>query len=226
MATPPNSYYPPYLPVANAVEHKKGQLIYTQADAPSRLYFIVTGMVAVSCRSEEGKSVVLEIYRPLDFFGECAFLPSTYCPEEARAIADSYLMSWTSNEVEKQLSQTPNLALFLIQMIARRTADLKGRIETLCCEKVNTRITKMLLQLASRAGKKDDEDGSIRLVPLTHELIAQYVGCSREAVSMYLSQLRRMGLVRYSNREMSFNRNSLEELLRGNSKAIVDGAGH
>src|SRR5215469_16719307 len=145
MAAIPNSYYPPYLPAAAAVEHKRGQLIYTQADPPSRLYFIVTGMIAVSRRSEEGKSVVLDIYRPLDFFGECVFLKSSYYPEEARAIADSYVMSWTSSEIEKQLPEIPNLALFLIQMMARRTAALTVRVESLCREKVNERITKLLL---------------------------------------------------------------------------------
>jgi CRP/FNR family transcriptional regulator len=182
-------------------------------------------VVSVSRRSDEGKSVIFNIHRPLEFFGESVFLQSSYYPEEARALADSHLMSWTSYEIEKPLSQTPSFALSLIQMMARRTADLTVRIESLCRENVDTRITKLLLRLASRSGTRL-EDGSVRMIPVTHEVLAQYVGCSREAVSMHMSRLRRMGVVRYSQRETILNMNALEGLLcvGGSAEAMPSAA--
>jgi len=36
-----------------------------------------------------------------------------------------------------------------------------------------------------------EEDGSVRMVPFTHQMLAQYVGTSREIVTHYMNQFRR-----------------------------------
>jgi hypothetical protein len=59
------------------------------------------------------------------------------------------------------------------------------------------RLARSLVRLAERLGTPQ-EDGSVRMIPLTHELLSQYVGTSREVVTQYMNQFRREGYLRYS----------------------------
>jgi hypothetical protein len=54
-----------------------------------------------------------------------------------------------------------------------------------------------------------DQDGTVSMPPFTHELLAQYVGTSREIVTHYMSQFRREGLLRYSRAAIAIHRAAL-----------------
>jgi CRP-like cAMP-binding protein len=48
----------------------------------------------------------------------------------------------------------------------------------------------------------------------THELLSQYVGTSREIVTHYMNQFRRMGYLQYSRRGIVMYRDAFQEWLR------------
>jgi CRP-like cAMP-binding protein len=52
------------------------------------------------------------------------------------------------------------------------------------------------------------------MAPLTHELLAQYVGTSREIVTHYMNQFRKEGYLQYSRRGIVLDRHALGEWLR------------
>jgi len=54
------------------------------------------------------------------------------------------------------------------------------------------------------------------MAPFTHEMLAQYVGTSREIVTHYMSQFRRDGLVRYSRAGIAIHCAALNVWLDGN----------
>jgi CRP-like cAMP-binding protein len=60
-----------------------------------------------------------------------------------------------------------------------------------------------LLQLAESLGTPSN--GNLRLAPLTHQAIAEYVGTSREIVTSHMSDLRRAGMLQYSRRYIDVN---------------------
>jgi CRP-like cAMP-binding protein len=51
-------------------------------------------------------------------------------------------------------------------------------------------------------------------MPITHELLAKYVGTSREIVTQHMSQLRRKGLLDYSRAGIEFDPVDLRKTLR------------
>ena len=63
------------------------------------------------------------------------------------------------------------------------------------------------------------EDGSHQIPPLTHQLIAEYVGTSREIVTFQMNQLRQMGYIRYSRRGIEVYLQALKEHLHPISTA-------
>lgn len=50
--------------------------------------------------------------------------------------------------------------------------------------------------------------------PLTHQLIAEYVGTSREIVTFQMNHLRQLGYIRYSRKGIEVYLQALKEHLR------------
>jgi len=75
-------------------------------------------------------------------------------------------------------------------------------------DNIARRLARSLLRFAERLGTQG-QDGTVSMPPFTHELLAQYVGTSREIVTHYMSQFRRQGLLRYSRAGITINRASL-----------------
>ena len=108
-------------------------------------------------------------------------------------------MSWTSTEVHELILRRPQLGIPLIQLVARRCTDYRGRIEKFSSDNIAQLLARSLMHFADRLGDKLD-DGSIQLIPLSHELLAQYIGTSREQVTQYMNEFRRKDYVRYSRK--------------------------
>jgi len=49
-----------------------------------------------------------------------------------------------------------------------------------------------------------EEDGSVHMVPFIQELLSQYVGTSRERVTVRMAQFRRHGYLRYSRKAVPY----------------------
>jgi len=54
----------------------------------------------------------------------------------------------------------------------------------------------------------------VRLARLTHELLSQHVGTSREIVTHYINQFRRQGYLRSSRKGIVLYRDAFKEWLR------------
>jgi CRP/FNR family cyclic AMP-dependent transcriptional regulator len=79
----------------------------------------------------------------------------------------------------------------------RRSIDFGARIESFSADNISRRLALSLLRFSQRLGKAAG-DGSTQMMPLTHELLSQYVGTSREIVTQCMNEFRRQGYVRYS----------------------------
>jgi CRP/FNR family cyclic AMP-dependent transcriptional regulator len=202
-----------YLPCSTVLEYRKGQVIYNQTQPSSNLYLVIDGKVRVAHCATDGKQIVVDIYQPDEFFGESVFLRLPCRAEEARALENTKVMTWTGQEVEDITARQPRLAVALLQVMVQRNMGFTQRIESLCVENIGQRIARALLRLASRMGAQE-KDGSLRMIPLTHELLAQYVGTSREVVTMHMNRLRRQGYVRYSRKTIVLYRDALQDWLR------------
>jgi len=186
-----------HLARTNVVEYAKGQTIYSQQQPSQAVYLVISGKVKVSRLAGDGRQVVVDIYRPDDLFGESAFLNTPPRPDQAVAMEDTRLMSWTCAEIEAAIAKRPRLGMALLQILVQRTGDLTRRVESLSVDNIARRLARSLLRFAERLGTQG-QDGTVSMPPFTHELLAQYVGTSREIVTHYMSQFRREGLLRYS----------------------------
>jgi CRP/FNR family transcriptional regulator len=122
-------------------------------------------------------------------------------------------MAWTTQEIEEILIKRPRLAVALLQILVQRTLDLTRRIESFSADNIARRLARSLIRFSDRLGTVE-ADGSVRMASFTHELLSQYVGTSREIVTHYMNQFRRMGYLQYSRRGIVLYRDAFQEWLR------------
>src|SRR5437763_10495557 len=205
-----------HLPCSTILEYRKGQTIYNQNQPATSIYRRVDGKVKVCRLADDGHQVVVDIYQPDEFFGESAFLNLPHRSEQATALENTKLMTWSATEIEDIISKRPRLAVALLQILVQRTIDFTHRIESFSVDNIARRLARSLIRFSERLGTAE-EDGSVRMVPFTHELLSQYVGTSREIVTHYMNQFRRQGYLRYSRKGIILYRDAFREWLRQNA---------
>lgn len=203
-----------YLPCSVMREYQKGQIIYSCHEPSTGIYLVIAGKVKVNRVAEDGRRVVVDIYQTDEFFGESAFLNSGICDEEAMALENTEVMTWTTSAIEDLVGQRPRLAVALLRILVGHAIELSERIESFSVDNTARRLARTLIRFSERLGKRM-EDGSMQMMPLTHELLSQYVGTSREIVTQYMNQFRRQQCVHYSRKEgILVYRDALKEWLR------------
>src|SRR5258708_2291062 len=188
-----------HLPCSSIVEYRKGQMIYNQDQPSTNIYLIIEGRIKVSRVADDGHQVVVDIYQPDEFFGESALLNLPHRSEQATALENTKVMTWTTGEIEDIITKRPRLAVALLQILVQRTIDFTHRIESFSVDNIARRLARSLIRFSDRLGTVE-EDGSVRMTPFTHELLSQYVGTSREIVTHYMNQFRRQRYLKYSRK--------------------------
>ena len=202
-----------HLPCSSILEYKKGQSIYSQDQPSTSLYLVIEGKVKVSRMADDGHQVILDIYQTDEFFGESALVNLPQRTEQATAMENTRLMSWTAAEIEDIVSKRPRLAVALLQILVQRTMEFGHRIESFSLDSIARRLVRSLIRLGERLGTPE-QDGSVRLAPFTQDLLSQYVGTSREVVSHYMNQFRRQGYLHYSRKGIILYHDAFKEWLR------------
>src|SRR5260370_14162977 len=114
-----------YLPCSHVAEYRKSQVIYNQNEPSTSIYLVLEGKVKVFRLTEEGHHVLVNICQTDEFFGESAFLHFPLRagprPEQAMALKNTKLMTWTASEEEEVVMRQPRLRVALLQMLALRT---------------------------------------------------------------------------------------------------------
>jgi CRP-like cAMP-binding protein len=202
-----------YLPCSTIVAYSKGTAIYTQDQPAQKFYLVISGKVRVSRVSDDGRTMLVDIYQPDEFFGESAFLNLTQRAEQATAMEETRVMVWGSGQIEEIMEKRPRLALAMVQVLGQRSTDFMQRIESFSTDDIGRRLSQTLIRFADRMGEKQD-DGSIKMMAMTHETLAQYVGTSREIVTQYMNRLRRNGFVKYTRKSIVLYRDALRESIK------------
>jgi CRP/FNR family cyclic AMP-dependent transcriptional regulator len=198
-----------YLSSSSILEYRKGQIIYNQDHPSTNICLVIDGKVKVCRIADDGRPVIVDIYQREDFFGESAFLNSPTRDEQAVALENTKVMAWTMAEIEEIVMRRPRLGVALLQMLARRSIEFGWRIESFSVDSVARRLGRGLIRFSERLGQNAD-DGSVQMMPFTHELLSQYVGTSREVVTHFMNQFRRQGYLSYSRKGIFLRRDALK----------------
>ncbi len=171
-----------------------GAFLFHQGDPSTAFYLIQQGRVKVTQVTPEGHEVIVAILGPGDIVGGIALIADIPYPASAQAVEPCRMWCWDRETFWRLLERYPALALNALRVLARRFQELQDRYRELATERVERRVARALLRLASQMGRREEERVVIDY-PLTRQDLAELTGTTLYTVSRILRRWEEQGLV-------------------------------
>ena len=183
-------------------EVKKRRPLYLPGDPSENVYLLKQGRVKIASTDSSGKEATFDILEPGEVFGEIEALEGVPRATTAETLDDTVICVIPRRAFDRYLSMHPNVTVRLTKLIGLRLRKLQSRVEDLVFRDVPARLAHLLLELHKTDGVPEASGTRLR-VKLTHQEMANLIGCSRETVSMTLGQFREKGWIQMDGRTIT-----------------------
>lgn len=177
---------------------KKGEFI-SLCNTDKNTYLILSGRMKIYEMDNEGNSLIKELLKGGDFFGEHHDDNSNIQLECVEAISDHVVISVvTSTVIQEMLKRNHAFSNGYNQVIWKRYKQIEQRYRNLAFLKdTKSRLISLLAEWAKGEGERKG-DKIVLETDLTHKDIAGMICSTRVTVTTILNQLRHTGEINYS----------------------------
>jgi CRP-like cAMP-binding protein len=179
---------------AATICYQAGDTLFYQEDPADNFYILVEGRIKLSQLTPEGDQVAMHYLKPGEAFGIIAVLREINFPVTAEAVDACRCIVWSADRMTRWIQIYPQVAINSIRILSRFILDFQDRIRELSTERVERRIARAILRLATHGGEKV-ADGISLGFKLTRQDIAELSGTTLFTVSRTLSKWESQGLV-------------------------------
>lgn len=176
--------------------YKKNEAILRGGDIPQGVYLINKGYVKDYSISKEGEELTLIIFKPEDIF------PITWIFNDKQnlhyfdAMSPVELWRCPKEDFITFVKANPQILLELTSHIVLRLGGIMQRMEYLAFGNAYEKVASIIAICAERFGKENNQ-GIVIPIPLTHKDLAMLVGLTRETVSIEVKKIERKGIISY-----------------------------
>jgi CRP/FNR family cyclic AMP-dependent transcriptional regulator len=169
----------------HTVHLSRHEVLFDQDDPADALYGVLSGRVAMSLQSPDGRESVLALMDAGDLFGDMPLFDGEARSAQARALEASDLLCVPYPTIKAVLEERPALLWTVVATLSRRLRSTDAALADSVFLDVTGRTAKRLLELAG--------DADTFALPITQEELAGMVGASRERVNKAISAFIRLG---------------------------------
>jgi CRP-like cAMP-binding protein len=188
-----------------------GKLLFPKNAPGDGLYGVLSGRIAFTMNSPEGKTLTLNTLGSGEFFGEIALLDGKGRSAAAVAREASVLLYIPRDEFLAFVRERPDTMLHIISVVCGRLRRSTEYIADAAFLDLPRRLAKQLILLLDGAGKSQGAE-----LRISHAELASMLGVSRERVSRQLSDWQaKRTLDQGRGRIMVRSVSALERLARG-----------
>ncbi len=172
---------------------RKKQFIYSEGDAPTRLYFLKSGHVKTVRATADGKELITGLYKAGDFFGYLALLENTDYSDSGIALEDSELIYIPDADFRQLLLANTDVSQQFIRLLAGRVSEREQQLVGMAYNSLRRRVADALLHLHEQQ-TTGSPDGS-GLIQLSRDDLASVVGTATESLIRTLTEFRHDGFI-------------------------------
>ncbi|HUT52268.1 MAG TPA: Crp/Fnr family transcriptional regulator [bacterium] len=173
---------------------KRKETLFSADAIANHLYVITRGTMKTVRGNAHGQQLLVDFLKPGEVLGEESVLLSGEHGVDAVSFESASVLSFPADSVKKMLTSQPRLGHALASLAASRARAYRERLYLMTATPVPVRLAQALYMLARRFGRRDKQ-GTMIALRITHQDLADYVGASRETVSLFLSRFRKDGLI-------------------------------
>jgi CRP/FNR family transcriptional regulator, nitrogen oxide reductase regulator len=182
-----------------SLSFQEGNFLFYQDDPAERIFILKSGRIKLYQLSDDGQQVLMRVMTPGMLFAAISIVEGAVYPVSAEAAEDCEVLYWAQETMLRLVEQYPQLAFNALKFLTGHVREFQDRYRELATERVERRLARTVLRLASQTGRKTDE-GVLLDLPLTRQDLAEMSGTTLFTVSRILSQWESQGLI-LSSRE-------------------------
>src|SRR3989440_8805952 len=181
------------LPARKIVQYAAGETIISQGDECTDVYYIEEGVVKLTLVSNHGKSAVLGILGPGDFFGEGCIGEQGVYLTSAIALVNSSVSIIKRKTMLRLIEEDRSLCSRFIRYLLTRSQRIDQNLIDHLLNSSEKRLARTLLLLAkSGAGNK------VVFERISQDTLAEMVGTTRSRINFFMNKFRKLGFIHYN----------------------------
>lgn len=202
-------------------ELRDGTKVFCQGDVADAVYVIIAGngQVRICAVDRRSKSLMVEVFRTGDIFGEIGVIDGGVRSAAAVVEGCVRLMRIPRAAFLVALSRDPALGVSMCRSLARRLRRTFELFQDASFESLEVRLARQVLYLADRDSRRTEQ--GIRLTQrLRQGDLADLLGATTRSIITILSAWRAEGLVQYDTERALLtlcNPDALRSLVRQNA---------
>jgi len=174
---------------------EEGNVVFSQGDAATSIFYIQKGKVKLTVVSKSGKEAVIALLGTTDFFGEGCLAGQPLRMATATTMTDCSITRLEKAVVIEMLHQEPVFSELLLSYMLKRSLRIEEDLVDQLFNSSEKRLARALLLLAN-FGKEGRPE---KVIPkISQETLADMIGTTRSRVSFFMNKFRKLGFIEYN----------------------------
>lgn len=181
---------------------EEGEFFFMQGDQADYVHILADGLAKLCMITPDGQQANLRTILPGQIFGAVGAVSkgSTY-PACAQALENSTSLAIQSQYFHQVIENNPELSFAIMNLMTGYIREMQERFTDLVTTKIEERLGKLLIRLASQTGVKA-EDGLHLELGFTHQDLAEMVGTTQYTISRVLTAWERKGIIKIQRKRV------------------------
>jgi len=188
----------------NINKYKKKQLIYSEGNHPSRLFYIQKGKVKTYKTNEDGKELTVGLFGAGEFIGHLALMQNTTYQENAESMDETEIAVIPRDDFEQLLNANREVSRKFIALLANNVHEKQEQLVKMAYSSLRKKVADALITLHKKYNAAID---------ISRENLATIAGTATESMIRTLSDFKSEKLIEIKDGSITIlNHKKLENL--------------
>ena len=180
-------------------KYKKKQLIYSEGNHPSKLFYLIKGKIKTYRKNEDGKELIVDLYSEGDFIGYMPLLEDKIYSDSAEALEDSEIALIPKAEFQQLVNNNPWVMKKFLGILSKNVHEKESRLLGIAYDSLRKKVAETLVTLY-RKYNPDRSDSFY--IDLSRENLAAIAGVAKESLIRTLTDFKDEGIVSLQNSQI------------------------
>ena len=170
----------------------KKQMLFSENKRPRNLFYLKSGKIKIYKINDDGKEYITHLAAEGDFIGYMPLLEDKMYDDNAEVLEEAEVVLIPKDEFLETVYNDLNIAAKFIKMIAQNVKSQEERLLSHAYSSLRKRIAKALVSIQAKLNFNNDPE---KLIDISRDDIARYVGTATESLIRTLSDFKSEKLI-------------------------------
>lgn len=171
--------------------YNKKTTVYQEGKRPRFLYYLLSGKIKGFKSNEDGKEYITDLFGAGDFMGYSAIIDDKNYDDSTEVLENAELLQIPKDDFLHMIYTDISIATKFIRLITQNVKEKEERLLNLAYSSLRKRVARALVEIHSKFNTGTDG----KMIIISREDIAQYVGTATESLIRTLSDFKAEKLI-------------------------------